>query len=94
MNSTTAISADSRVCIATFTSTTGASAFRQLCDMYWIPARLTPVPQSLNSDCPACVQFELNGALPFSLSKLPESAEELAERMPDGTWREGWHAKH
>ena len=62
----------SRVCVATFSTTSDASAFKKLCEMYWIPARLMPVPVSLNSDCSTCVEFELNGCIPFSLASLPE----------------------
>ena len=84
----------SRVCVATFSTTSDASAFKKLCEMYWIPARLMPVPVSLNSDCSTCVEFELNGCIPFSLSRLPEKPEQIAEKMADGTWVQEWHSKN
>ena len=84
----------SRVCVATFSTTSDASAFKMLCEMYWIPARLMPVPRSLNSDCSTCVEFELNGCLPFSLTGLQEKPEQIAEKMADGTWVQEWHSKN
>jgi hypothetical protein len=53
-----------------------------------------PVPRSLNSDCSTCVEFELNGCLPFSLASLPEKPEQIAEKMADGTWVQEWHSKN
>lgn len=84
----------SRTCLATFPTTSEASSFKKLCEMYWIPARLMPVPVSLNSDCSTCVEFELNGCIPFSLASLPEKPEQIAEKMTDGTWVQEWHSKN
>ncbi len=51
--------ADTRVCVATFATHAAASSFQKLCEMYWIPSHIMPVPRSLVSDCGNCVEFEL-----------------------------------
>ena len=83
-----------RICAATFSSFSDADRFRKFCELQWIPSHLIPVPDVLHSDAPACVEFEFYTSLPFSLSKLPVPAEQVAEKLSDGSWLPAWHAKH
>lgn len=83
-----------RFCAATFSSFSDAERFRKFCDLYWIPSHLISVPGVLHSSCPACVEFELQSSLPFSLNKLPVPVREVAEKLSDGSWLPAWHAKH
>ena len=78
--------------IATFFSHFGAVSFRRTCDAAGIPARLMPVPRRLSSSCGTCVRFE--GNLPVPETELPEETEQIAEQMPDGSWRQIWCAEN
>lgn len=78
-------------CIATFYSHFGAVCFRKLCEEHRIPARLMPVPRALSSSCGTCVRFE--GPLPVPVSALPEETEQIAELLPDGSFRQIWPAR-
>ena len=77
-----------RVCVATFSTTSDASAFKKLCEMYWIPARLMPVPRTLSSSCGTCVRFE--GEIPVPETGLPEETEQIVELLADGSFRQIW----
>ncbi len=78
--------------IATFYSHFGAICFQKLCETHRIPARLMPVPRALSSSCGTCVRFE--GSLPVPEPELPEEIEQIAEQMPDGSWRQIWCAEN
>ena len=78
--------------IATFYSHFGAICFQKLCETHRIPARLMPVPRTLSSSCGTCVRFE--GNLPVPETELPEETEQIAEQMPDGSWRQIWCAEN
>ena len=78
----------SRTCLATFPTTSEASSFKKLCEMYWIPARLMPVPRTLSSSCGTCVRFE--GEIPVPETGLPEETEQIVELLADGSFRQIW----
>lgn len=82
-----------RVCAATFFSDSDADRFQKLCELHWIPSHRIPVPAVLHSDCPACVEFELHSSMPFSLTRPPVPAEQVAEKLSDGSWLPAWHTK-